>query len=298
MLSIAADERAALEFDELASTLDAGLPLATLGGRGEHGDRVVHVILQQRGVDLSPSDDVVLQAAWRSGRIGPALRARAGQRRQRAELRRQMLLGLAYPAALYTMAIVAAFATAPILGHHGFAIALLVLLAALVAATLVLVRGLRTGGERWNRLPWVGRMATDLAEIPYLEVLQALYGAGVPVVEAHAGAVAAVPNAAVRQRLTVAGRVLGSGRTLGEALAESLALHAETRTLLANGERAGQLEESLHRALERRRDTAQRQVRRLGRSITLGIYAVAALTAVLLIFQFYSRLYGGAFGRR
>ena len=292
MLSIAADERAALQFDELASMLDAGLPLPELGGRGADGERVVHEILQRRGVRLSPSDDAVLAAAWQAGRIGPALRARAEQRRRRAASFRTLLLSLAYPAALFGMSIVAAFATAPVIGHHGFAIALLVLLAVLVTAVVVVPRGLRHGSERWNRLPIVGRIATDLAEIPYLETLQALYAAGVPIAQAHATARAAVPNHALQQRLTVAGRVLEGGRSLTEAMAESLALHPDTRTLLASGERAGGLEDALGRALERRRDVSQRAVAVLGRSIAVGIYAVAALVAAALILSFWFRLYG------
>jgi hypothetical protein len=215
MLSIAADERAALQFDEVASMLDAGLPLGSIGGGGEHGDRVVHAILSQRGVKLTPSDDTVLLAAWRAGRIGPALRARAEQRRQQAALHRRLLLGLAYPSALFAMTIVAGIVTAPIVGHYYFPIGLSVLLLAVVATALVVQRGLQRGDERWNQLPVIGPIARDVAEIPYLEVLQALYGAGVPLLEAHASATAAVPNHGVQQRLGVAGRVLGEGRGAG-----------------------------------------------------------------------------------
>jgi len=294
MLSIAADERAALQFDEVASMLDAGLPLGSIGGGGDDGDRVVHAILRQRGVKLTPSDDTVLLAAWRAGRIGPALRARAEQRRQQAALYRRLLLGLAYPSALFAMTIVAGIATAPIVGHYYFPIGLSVLLLTVVATALVVRRGLQRGDERWNQVPVVGRMARDFAEIPYLEVLQALYGAGVPLLEAHASATAAVPNHGVQQRLGVAGRVLGEGRSLTEALAQSVALHPDTRTLLANGERGGQLEDALQRALQRRREVSQRAATRTAVTISVVVYALAGLVAIALIFSFYQRLYGGS----
>lgn len=294
MLSIAADERAALQFDEVASMLDAGLPLGSIGGGGEHGDRAVHAILSQRGVKLTPSDDTVLLAAWRAGRIGPALRARAEQRRQQAALHRRLLLGLAYPSALFAMTIVAGIVTAPIVGHYYFPIGLSVLLLAVVATALVVRRGLQRGDERWNQLPVIGPIARDVAEIPYLEVLQALYGAGVPLLEAHASATAAVPNHGVQQRLGVAGRVLGEGRSLAEALAQSVALHPDTRTLLANGERGGQLEDALQRALQRRREVSQRAATRTAVTISVVVYALAGLVAIALIFSFYQRLYGSS----
>jgi type II secretory pathway component PulF len=293
MLSIAADERAALHLDELASALDAGLPLPSLGIRGEAGERAVHAALRQRGVVLSATEDTVLLAAWRAGRIGPALRSQAEQRRLRAEWHRRLLGGLAYPCGLLAMIVIASFATAPIVGHHGFAIGVLAAVTITAAAVVVLRRGLRHGGERWNRIPLLGRLAADFAEIPYLQTLQAVYGAGVPLLQAHADAMATVPNAALRQRLTVAARVLGEGRSLTEALATSVALHPETRSLLAIGERAGQLEDALQRALRHRRDVAQRTVTNTIRRATTTVYLLAMALAAALILSFWFRLYGG-----
>ena len=80
--SIAADERSALHFDDLASAFDAGLPLHNLGGDAKAGDRVLHDILKQRGVVLSTTEDAVLLAGWRAGRAGAALRSRSVGRRK------------------------------------------------------------------------------------------------------------------------------------------------------------------------------------------------------------------------
>jgi general secretion pathway protein F len=249
--------------------------------------------LQQRGVVLSPSEDAVLLAAWRAGRVGPALRACAEQRRQRAEFRRRMLGGLAYPVALLGMVVVASLATAPIVGHYWFAIGVVAALLVAGAVGFVVWRGLRRGDERWTHLPVIGRIVTDLAEIPYLETLQAMYGAGVPLVQAHGTAVATVPNDAVRQRLAIAGRVLGEGRNLTEALAASVSLHPDTRRLLATGEQSGQLEDALLRALTHRREMSARAVSSTLRRGTTIVYAIAVVLAVTVIFTFWFRLYGG-----
>lgn len=293
MLSIAADERAALQFDELASSLDAGLPLTAVGAQGRDGERAIHAALRQRGVVLSPSEDAVLLAAWRAGRIGPALRIRADQRRQRAEFRRQILGGLAYPSALLGMVVVASLATAPIIGHYWFAIGVVAAVLAVALFAWVARRGLRRGSARWTRLPVIGRIATDLAELPYLETLHALYGAGVPVVQAHTAATATVPNGAVRQRLAIADRILGEGRNLTEALAASVALHADTRRLLASGEQAGQLEDALRRALEHRREQSARAVTSTLKRGTTIVYGIGVVLAVTVILSFWFRLYGG-----
>ncbi|MBL8729849.1 MAG: type II secretion system F family protein [Planctomycetes bacterium] len=292
MLSIAADERAALHFDELASSLDAGLPMQAIGASGDDGDRAVHGALRQRGVRLSPSEDAILLAAWRAGRIGPALRGRAEQRRQRAAVRRQVVSGLAYPTVLLGMVVLACIATAPIVGHYYFAFAVAALVVLATVFTLAAQRGLRRGDERWTRMPLIGRLATDLAEIPYLETLQAMYGAGVPVVQAHETATAAVPEGAVRQRLRVAGRVLGAGHNLGEALATSLALNPDTRTLLRTGEQAGQLEDALQRALVHRREVSGRSLVVTARRGTAIVYGLAMALAVGLILTFLWRFDG------
>lgn len=294
MLSIGADERAALQLDDMASTLDAGLPLEAIGVRGSDGDRAVHAALKQHGVELSPSEDAVLLAAWRAGRMGPALRARAEQRRQRAAFRRQALGGLAYPMALLGMVVIASLATAPIVGHYWFAIGVV---AALVVAGLFALaarRGLRRGDERWARMPLLGRIASDLAEIPYLETLHAMYGAGVPLVQAHTTATAAVSNGAVQQRLAIASRVLAEGRNLTEALAASVSLHPDTRRLLATGEQSGQLEDALLRALTHRRDVSARTVRTTLQRGTVIVYAIAAVLSAAVILSFWLRLYGSS----
>ncbi|HZN39159.1 MAG TPA: type II secretion system F family protein [Planctomycetota bacterium] len=290
--SIAADERAALHFDDLASAFDAGLPLHNLGGDAKAGDRVLHDILKHRGVVLTSTEDAVLLAGWRAGRAGAALRSRSVGRRNRAEFMRTLWAGVRYPLLLFGLVFLASFTTGWVIGHYWFAVAVGAL-AATVGTLIVLARrGLRSGSERWTRVPMLGRIANGLAELPYLETLHALYGAGVPLAQAHPAAVAAVPLASLQRRLQVADRVLQGGRSLTESLAEALALHAETRSLLATGEHAGQLEDALKRSLVRRREVAARDIGTTARTLGNAAYALAVVFVVSIVFTFYFKLYG------
>jgi len=284
LLSIAADERAAMQLDDLASSIDAGLSVAALGGDPAAGDRVVHDMLKHAGIRLSKTEDAVLIAAWRAGRIGVALRSRADERRQRAQFARKIWAGLRYPLFLLVVVLFSSFLLSAVFGTRLLWIAVVVLLAAVTIAIVVVRRGLQRGGEAWIRLPVIGRMAQDLAELPYLETLQSLYSAGVPLVQAHATAVGTVPVASVQRRLQVAHRVLTEGRSLAEGLHQSLALHPETRTLLATGERAGQLEDALQKALARRRDVSSRNIADTARWTGVLAYGAGIVFAVIFIF--------------
>ena len=287
LLSIAADERAALHFDDLASAFDAGLSLEALGGRGNHGERVVHELLRQRGVTLRGAEDAVLTAGWQAGRVGTTLRARAEERRRQAAFARQIWAGLRYPLVLFVLIGITGFLVAGITDNLGIVYVELVVLAAVGATAWFGVRSLRRGGEGWLRIPVVGNLASGLAELPYLETLQAMYGAGVPLAQAHPRAVAAVPVLGVQRRLQVADGVLRSGRPLGEALAQALALHPETRMLLTTGEQTGQLEEALQRALVRRRDVTGRAASDAARRFGSAAYLLAIVAVGYFVITFY-----------
>ena len=95
--------------DDLASALDAGLPITQLGGDAKAGDRVLHDILRQRGVVLSPTEDAVLLAGWRAGRAGAALRSRAVGRRNRLVWPARVVARWLLPGAFVGLSYVALF---------------------------------------------------------------------------------------------------------------------------------------------------------------------------------------------
>ena len=291
MFSIAADERAAMQFEDLASALDAGLPLAAVGGDPAAGDRAVHAALRSRGVTLTATEDIVLLHAWRAGRVGAALRSRAHERTRRAEFVRTVWSGLRYPALLLVMVLVASAATAKIAGA-GMLIGVAIAYVLLAAFAFAVRRAVRRGAEWPQRLPGLRGLVADFGELPYLETLGALYGAGVPLAGAHAQAVATVAVGGVAARLRLADRIVHSGRPLRDALAETMALHQETRTLLGNGEQSGTLEDAISRALARRRDVAGRNLVLMSKLVGRIAYGAAVVLCVVVIFRFYGSYLG------
>ena len=287
MLSIAAHDAAALQFDDLASALEAGLPLSALGGDAAAGDRVVHEILRRRGVRLDPLEEAVLLHTWRAGTTAAALRARAQERRLRAEFARTMWAGLRYPVVLLAVVLLMSGLLAPVFGFT-MLLGASTLVAVLLGGSLWLRGALRRGDAILMAVPVLGRVLQELAETPYLETLHALYGAGVPLLAAHRTAVDTVRFATVRDRLRIADGILHGGTSLREALAQSASLHPETRSLLATGEQAGQLEDALRRALLRRREVGARDLANLARRAGQALYALAALAVILFLIHFYS----------
>lgn len=291
MWTAGADEQAALVFEDLASALDAGIPLATLGGDPAAGERVLHGIASARGVRLTETEDEVLVHAWSSGGAPAALRARAEQRRARAAFLRAVLGALAYPALLLATVFASSVLLSSLLGP-GIAIGIAVaigLLAIVVSATFVLVR---RGVLRIERWPLAGWLVADLREIPYLETLHALYGAGVPIVTAHSRAVRTVTMPDLHQRLAAAAPLLAAGQPLRDALVGAGALAAETRQLLAIGEQSGDLEAALGRAATRRREVATRKLTRAARNLGRFAYVAAAVAVVAYVFHFYTTYFG------
>lgn len=291
MPSARKDEQAALVFDDLASALDAGLPLESLGGNPALGDHVLLDLCWQRGIELAPAEKIALETAWRSGTAGKSLRTRSTSRRQRAEFTRELWRGLRYPLLLLVMLAVASVACSGIMGI-GFAVVLGCVYAVIAVLVFVVVRGVYAGSPWVERVPLFGSLMVDLRELPYLDTLHTLYGAGVTIVDAHADAVRAVRDHGLRRRLAATQDLLGKGEQLGHSLRASGALTSETRGLLDVGERAGQLEDSLQRALVRRREIAHRKLSAAARTVGHVAYGVAVVGIVLIVYFFYSALLG------
>lgn len=282
------DERAALAFEDVASAIDAGLPPPMLGGDPAAGDRILPGLFARRQIDLDPGEVLVLIAAWRAGRGPDALRHLARQRRQRAEFARPLLASLRYPTALVAVAMLVSFFVRSLPGLHSLPYWIT---ACVVLGALGLGFGLRAlaQGSAWLRnIPLAGEVAASLAELPYLEVMRGLYSAGVPLREAHPQAMATCSVPAVRNLLQQADVILQQGRPLAEALDQARALHPETLHLLATGERAGTLEDALHRALVRRQAVASQSAAQLSRVLGVACYTFGLLVSVYVIVSVYA----------
>ena len=281
-------------FTDLASAIDAGLPLESIGGDPRAGERVLADLCVNRGVQLLAAERLALEAGWRSGNAASCLRSRAAARRRRADFQRTALGALAYPALLFVLLLLASLATMAVVGAT-LAIALAIVYGGVAVGVCVLARKLGRGDSSLERYPIVGKVLLELRELPYLETLHALYSAGVPIVDAHRTAIATVRMQDLRKQLNAAQALLEQGRPLQEALQTSVALSQETRTLLSTGEQAGELEDALERVLIRRAEMAGRQLQSAARTVGAVAYASAAIGVVVMAVQFYTNYYAPIF---
>jgi general secretion pathway protein F len=284
------DERAALQFEDLASAFDAGLNPASMGGNAALGERMLPDMLAGRGVAIDSAEGAIFLAAWKSGSVSKALRERAAARRQRAELTRVVKSSLRYP--LILVATTALVCAVSLRSHLWLAVLLPALLLAIAVVAWRVVVAIRAGTGPWLRLPLLGPLARDFGEIPYLQVLHGLYAAGVPLLTAHPQAVAACGIGGVRRRLQDVDRIVQGNRPLGEALAQVAALHPETSTMIRQGELTGGLEDALARAVRRRTEVAAREAAAMARRLGATAYLGAAIVAIYVILSFYSSYYG------
>jgi type II secretory pathway component PulF len=97
----------------------------------------------------------------------------------------------------------------------------------------------------------------------------------------------------LRARLEIAQSHLASGESLRESLQQAAALDPETRALLSIGEQAGQLEDALARALQRRQAVATQTLGLAARRAGQIAYSAAVIGVVVIVFRFYSTYLGG-----
>ena len=283
----AKDEKDALSLDDMASAIDSGLPIESIGGNPSLGDQVLIDLAQQRGIELSKTDKTVLESGWKSGNSAAVLQGRAANRRRRAEFQREVWAGLAYPVKLLLLIPVAAFATYSMTGPS-FAIGVASCYALIAVAFIFISRKIARGDESLERYPVIGSLLEDLRELPYLESLHALYSAGMPIVQAHAMAVRSVHMHGLRKRLHATQAMIEDGMELREALRKNGGLSSETLQLLATGEQSGQLEDALLRSLTRRQEVAGRKLSKTAKRIGSIAYTLAVAGVIIIVYQFYS----------
>lgn len=295
------DEREAYLFADIASAADAGITAeqilngpstASLPGVSLNTKTLTQGLVA-KGLRLVPHELLMLETAEQAGNFSKVLRILAGQRTLRAERHREIRRRLAYPAFLLCLAGVVGCVSSWALsqGPWPMITAAAIVLGSFGVAAFV-VRQTIHNPDR-GLIPPVRRLVLGLGELPYLQSMHGLYGAGVKIHEAHALALKTSPVASVRQRLEESGRALARGSTLSEALHLCTALHPETRQMLASAEAAGDLEHALDRAVERRQNATDLSTRRL---MTIGLATVQVFVygfAGYLIINFWLSYYAG-----
>ena len=207
---------------------------------------------------LPPFDLALLKAGEESGRLDRAFRLLADYYRKQAELLRQLIGGLAYPAfllhsAVFILPFPELFLTGDLRGYLVKVAAVLLPLYLLVAGIIAVTHGER--GEGWRALmerlmgfvPLWGAARRALALARLCAALEGLLTAGVNIMEAWP--LAAVASGSPRLRRTVdAWRpFLEAGRTPAELVTESRHFPDLFSSQYAAGEVSGQLDENLER---------------------------------------------------
>ena len=290
------DDRIAARMEDVASQLDAGLvPSEVRPGTG-----IVDSLTQapRGGLPLRPNEAAVLSAAERAGTLSRALRQQAQARRTRAEMVRDVAAQLRYPLLLRPVTSFAFVMTGRISGRSPLAsgfivITVLVLVAVAIALFVKWVRRPTFDGDR---VPGLSTLLRDMAEVPYLETLGGLYGAGVKLQEAHAEALRTVPVPFVKIRLAQAETLLQRGEPFALAMARARALGPESQQLVETGERTGTLEDALLRAAARRREVLQRRLGAVARTVSMVLGAAVFLFAAWVVIDFYIQYYGRVLG--
>jgi len=291
------DEREALQLDDIASAVNAGLPLGAILPGTDLSQGLSAALRQQRGLHLNPAEAAMLEAAEVAGTVPASIRLIAGHRRRRAAFARSLARQIRYPLVVLVVAILAAFVSAPIRGQNQSSLLLtLVGLAGVLFLLGWFVRSrVRSPHFQGGPSP-LQNLLQDLGEVPYLQSLSGLYGSGVKLQQAHDLAADSVGVPYVRYRLRSAKAGLAKNQPLTESLAAVGALCPETMHLLAVGEAAGELEDAMQRALERRLECLERRLARWATTIGSTIYISAAAYAIYLVFTFYKGLFEGLHG--
>ena len=138
------------------------------------------------------------------------------------------------------------------------------------------------------RLPGLGGWLLDRLRTRFTFALGQLYSAGIPL--ARALEITADNVDPVRGRVFQELRQAAAAARQGAPLSShipSMLDHSILRDAIRVGERAGSLSEELSRASRYYREQADRDLKRLVRFVSAGVYATAVLVVVYLVFSVY-----------
>ena len=294
----------------LARALDAGLPadraleaatdvagpqaaphIARAAGSVARGTSLSRV-LRRAGVLVGP-DAALMEAGEQAGATAPVLAGLAARFERLASRSRQVRTRLALPLAVLAIGILVLPLPALVVGDLDATGYLAQTLAAAALVGLLLWLGVRaaralTRGAlpAWMQtLPLVGPLLAEQVRLVTLEQLHALLAAGVAAQAAVTTCRRAGAGGLQRRWLDALGARLRAGDGLAEALLDSgLLRRGDEHGLLASGEAAGRLEETLQRVLdgargafEGRLDLAAEWTPRLVYGVVVAVLAVGML---------------------
>ncbi|MHB8897269.1 MAG: type II secretion system F family protein [Thermoguttaceae bacterium] len=284
--------------------------LATQLERGQSLEQA----LESSGPALPAHVTRMIQAAIRTGQLGPALTELVEHYRDASALRQMIWDGLAYPLLVATLAVVLlglifAYVVGgfeKIYGEFGcelptMTVALLglrqisglLLPAVLLALVLfmLLLRG-RLGRGRWHRfisaLPVIGPLWHWLCLVEWMGLVRVLLRNGMTLLDALRCSADGVGNANITEISLSLADGIARGRTLSQAMASERQVPAALTPLIYWGERTGALGDSLELGCEMLEDRVRMRAFWLHAAlppilfISIGAAVLALITAMFL----------------
>jgi type IV pilus assembly protein PilC len=250
--------------------------------------RSVGESVERAGAGARGLEGAVLRAAETGGVLDQGLSLLADHFEHEDRVRRQVRVGLVYPAVLLHVAAFLPVLPALVTGQPaaaGVRGALLALLAAYALAGIVAVGGRAlarasrdssVADRFWSRVPLVGGVHRAASLHRWITVFRIHLLAGSTMSVGLDGAGRASGSARLRDLSARLAEEAEQGRSLGPAFRKEAALPAELSRSLAHAETVGDLEADLGRWAERYRDLADTRWRRLGIWLPNLVYAAVA----------------------
>lgn len=231
-------------------------------------------------------DKALLEAGEKSGRLDECFRLLANYYEERAKLAREVIGQMLYPVIILHLAILifppsllkeafwdgawGAFLASKVIGYG-----------LLYGGAFALVTATSGARSQWWRaametllglVPVLGRARQNLALARLTAALEALFSAGVGIVEAwELAARASGSPSLAREVMQWRPKIEVEQRTPGEILADASAFPAMFTSLYRTGEISGQLDETLRRLHEYSRVEGHRQMQMFTRVLTIGV---------------------------
>ena len=252
-----------------------------------------------------PAFDVALiQAGEHSGRLDACFKLLAGYYRERAQLGRQVLADLGYPAfvlhaAVFILPFPQWFMTGNLAAYLAQTLGFLAPLYLLIGLLLYASQGSHSelGGLRssggCDPLPWVGKARRELALARLAAALEALISAGLPIAESWELAAAASGSPALRQAVAAWKPAWQEGQTPAETLRDDPAFPELFANLYGTGEISGQLDTTLARLHALYQEEASRKFHLLAAWFPRLLYLAVMLGIAYRIVGFYQGYFQG-----
>ncbi|HZM02729.1 MAG TPA: type II secretion system F family protein [Candidatus Saccharimonadales bacterium] len=274
-------------------------PISQLIEYLDQGCTVTDAVLKM-GAWMPSFDAALIEAGDRSGRMDACFKLLALYYRERAQLVRQVISDMMYPAFVLHFAIVL-FPFLDYFMHNGSVIRLLTLtlipLGLLYGATFFIIiacQGRR--GEKWRskveevirRIPMLGVARKHLALARLAAALEALFNAGVLPIGAWNLAATASGSPALRRVVANWKIPLETGSTPAELLSRSDEFPEMFANLYHTGEISGKLDESLLRLHAFYQEEGSRKMHTFAQWTPRAVYMLVALLVGWKVISFYT----------